>query len=73
MTGMRKVIADRTVSYTHLPIPNFAKRLIENGIITEAEAKEIDAQAKKDIEDATKFAKDAPYPEPEDLFEDLYA
>lgn len=55
------------------PIPNFAKRLIENGIITEDEAKEIDAQAKKDIEDATKFAKDAPYPEPEALFEDLYA
>ncbi|MGE5530420.1 MAG: thiamine pyrophosphate-dependent dehydrogenase E1 component subunit alpha [Patescibacteria group bacterium] len=55
------------------PIPTFARRLVTSGVITEAEAAEVEALAKRDVEEATAFARQSPYPAPEQLYEDLYA
>lgn len=55
------------------PIPAFAGRLVEAGIITAAEAEEIEALARKDAAEATAFARQSPYPRPEQLYEDLFA
>ncbi|MGE5598980.1 MAG: thiamine pyrophosphate-dependent dehydrogenase E1 component subunit alpha [Bacteroidota bacterium] len=54
------------------PIPAFAKRLVGAGILTEAETAEVEALAKEDVEQATVYARQSPYPRPEQLYEDLY-
>jgi len=55
------------------PIKRFESYLIENKIYTEEEIKEIEAQAKKDIEDAVKFAEESPYPSLDTIMDDIYA
>ncbi|MGQ9632046.1 MAG: thiamine pyrophosphate-dependent dehydrogenase E1 component subunit alpha [bacterium] len=54
------------------PIQLFGRQLIEAGIITEEEFKEIDRQAQADIDEAEKFALESPFPDPKELCEDLY-
>ncbi|MDD3840009.1 MAG: thiamine pyrophosphate-dependent dehydrogenase E1 component subunit alpha [Clostridia bacterium] len=54
-------------------IETFEKRLIENGVITEEEAKKIDQEALDDINKSEEFAKASPDPKPEALYEDLFA
>jgi pyruvate dehydrogenase E1 component alpha subunit len=55
------------------PILLFSKRCMESGLLTESEIKQLDAEVKEEIESATKFAIESPYPAPEELYEDLYA
>ena len=55
------------------PIYGFRKRLIETGVLTEAESESIDNEIKKEIEDAVKFAMESPEPRPEEALEDVYA
>ncbi|MFC1908041.1 thiamine pyrophosphate-dependent dehydrogenase E1 component subunit alpha [Chloroflexota bacterium] len=54
------------------PIPRFKKQLIEMKILTEKETDEIDKAAIKEIDDAVKFAKRSPDPDPMETLEDLY-
>lgn len=55
------------------PIPRFRKKLIEEGILTEEEAKGIEEGILEEIEEAVKFAEESPFPEGEDSLEDVYA
>ena len=55
------------------PIKLFSEKCVKDKIMTEQEVKNLDAEVQKEIEDATKFAMDSPYPEPAELYEDLYA
>jgi TPP-dependent pyruvate/acetoin dehydrogenase alpha subunit len=55
------------------PIELFKRRLINDGILTEKEAERINQKMKNEVEEAVQFAKESPYPEPEETLEDVYA
>ncbi len=55
------------------PIPRLYKKLAEMGLMTEAEAGRIQEEAKQEMEQAFTFAKESPYPDPEETFTDVYA
>ena len=48
-------------------------RLLADGIATEAQLKEMNSQIMARVEEAVKFAKDSPFPAPEDALEDVYS
>ncbi|MGQ9599777.1 MAG: thiamine pyrophosphate-dependent dehydrogenase E1 component subunit alpha [Anaerolineae bacterium] len=54
------------------PIEKFKKRVLERGLMTEQELAEIDAWAKKEIDEAIKFAEESPYPSVEEVYTDVY-
>jgi pyruvate dehydrogenase E1 component alpha subunit len=56
----------------HDPLMLWQKRLIEEGILTEEAAKELDDKAKQEADAAAKFAEESPFPNPEDVFSDVY-
>ncbi len=55
------------------PIPRFREKLIEMGVLTEKEADKIHQGMEEEIEKAVKFAKESPFPAPEETLEDVYA
>lgn len=54
------------------PIIIFSNKMKEKGILTEEEIKSIEDEVRKEIEEAVDFAIKSPYPEPEELYTDLY-
>ena len=54
------------------PIPRFRKKLVEMGVSTEKDTDRIDLEIGEEIEKAVKFAKESPFPEPEEALEDGY-
>ena len=54
------------------PIPRLCKTLLDEGICVQAELDTIEAEAKEVIDDAIQFALDSPYPDIEDIKNDLY-
>ncbi|MGD8965872.1 MAG: thiamine pyrophosphate-dependent dehydrogenase E1 component subunit alpha [Anaerolineae bacterium] len=54
------------------PIDKFRERVLERGLLSEEDLAEIDAWAKESIDDAIEFAEEAPYPDPEECFTDVY-
>ncbi|MHC6179145.1 thiamine pyrophosphate-dependent dehydrogenase E1 component subunit alpha [Clostridium sp. JNZ X4-2] len=54
------------------PIKNFESKVLEKKLMTREEMDAIKAEAKKGLEEAIKFAKDSPFPDPSELYEDLY-
>jgi pyruvate dehydrogenase E1 component alpha subunit len=55
------------------PITLHTEQLLSRGIATQAEVDQMEAQVMKEIEDALEFARQSPYPDPSELFEDLFA
>jgi TPP-dependent pyruvate/acetoin dehydrogenase alpha subunit len=55
------------------PLVRLAAYLVENSLVDEAWIAEADAEARAIVEDATEYAKAAPQPEPETLYEGLYS
>lgn len=55
------------------PIPNYEKRLVEEGILTAGKADEIRASVESELDQAVAFSQDSPLPQPEDLTDDVYA
>jgi pyruvate dehydrogenase E1 component alpha subunit len=55
------------------PIAPYRKLLIEQGVVSEAEADEIKANIVKELDEAVEFARQSPLPEPETALEDLWA
>ncbi len=55
------------------PIINFSRKLIQQGVATEQEVAQLEEQVRQSIEEATQFAINSPWPEPEELYTDLYA
>jgi len=53
------------------PIPRFRKELVENGITKEQELAKIDEEITKEIEEAVKFARESPNPEPKEAYTDV--
>jgi pyruvate dehydrogenase E1 component alpha subunit len=56
----------------HDPLRLWQKQLVDEGILDDAKAAEIDAAAKLEAEDAAKFAEDSPFPTEADIFTDVY-
>ncbi|HTG43995.1 MAG TPA: pyruvate dehydrogenase (acetyl-transferring) E1 component subunit alpha [Verrucomicrobiae bacterium] len=56
----------------HDPLRRWKRNLLEEGIITEAQAEEIDTAAKKETDEAVRFAAESPFPEPSSIFTDVY-
>jgi len=54
------------------PIPNFADRLVAQGIATRAEVDAVEAAADKAVERATEFALNSPMPNPAEVEKDVY-
>ncbi|MDZ4288673.1 MAG: pyruvate dehydrogenase (acetyl-transferring) E1 component subunit alpha [Prosthecobacter sp.] len=56
----------------HDPLLVWKRRLLNEGLATEADLKKIDREAQQEAEASAEFAKSSPYPEPESIFEDVY-
>ncbi|MBI5656161.1 MAG: pyruvate dehydrogenase (acetyl-transferring) E1 component subunit alpha, partial [Geobacter sp.] len=54
------------------PIPAFAKRLLEEGIATQAQLDAILAKARATVAEAVQFAEASPWPEENEIWEDIY-
>lgn len=55
------------------PIKNLKKQLLENGICTENELLNVDEKLDREILDAIKVAEEAPLPDPNRIYEGLFA
>ena len=55
------------------PILIHKQRLLEQGVATQEEIDQMENEVKQQIEDAVTFARESPYPDPSDLFEDMFA
>lgn len=55
------------------PLDTFKKYTIENNLLTKEELDDLREQSKNAIEEAVKYAKDSPEPNPEALYEDVFA
>src|ERR687895_470771 len=55
------------------PIAVWSQRLIADGLMEEAAIKAMDKEVLQEVEDAYAFADQAPDPEPEELYTDVYA
>lgn len=54
------------------PIEGFRKRVLERGLVTEAELADIDRRAAQAIDEAVRLAEESPYPAPEESLTDVY-
>ena len=54
------------------PIETFKKRLLERGLLSEAELAEIDTRANEVLKEAVLFAEESPYPALEECLTDVY-
>jgi pyruvate dehydrogenase E1 component alpha subunit len=54
------------------PIPRFEAKLKEMGVLTEAQAREINERIIAQVEEAVRFAEESPWPTPEEVLEDVY-
>ena len=55
------------------PIKLFSASLKEEGVLSDSEFQEIEAQVKEQVEKAVKFAEESPLPDPKELYTDIYA
>ena len=55
------------------PIKIHQEQLLAQGIATQAEMEQMDARVLQEIEEALEFARQSPYPDPSELFEDMFA
>lgn len=55
------------------PIKRFEERLIEEKILTKPKSKKLWEEIQKEIDDSVEYAHQSPFPEPRDLYEDVYA
>jgi TPP-dependent pyruvate/acetoin dehydrogenase alpha subunit len=57
----------------HCPIKKFKSYLLSEGVLQEGQISKIERGVKKEIDQAVRFAEESPMPEPEEIFEDVYA
>ena len=54
------------------PIQAFAKRLVDEGVITQDQFEELDEKAIETVDEAVKFADESPFPDLDSLYDDVY-
>src|SRR5437660_3341411 len=55
------------------PIKVFTKTLKDNGVLSDGDIAEIEAQVEEEVERAVRFADESPLPDPKELYTDIYA
>ncbi len=55
------------------PIKAFSQRCVKENILSQPEVETLEQEVAAEIEQAVKFAIDSPWPQPEELYEDVYA
>ena len=55
------------------PIKSFKAYLLNKKILDEERAQKIVEEVKEEVNQAVKFAEDSPFPQPEDIFDDVYS
>jgi pyruvate dehydrogenase E1 component alpha subunit len=55
------------------PIKLFSASLKEEGVLSDSEFQEIEAQVKEQVAKAVRFAEESPLPDPKELYTDVYA
>jgi pyruvate dehydrogenase E1 component alpha subunit len=55
------------------PIRLFKTELLQEHVLTEVDIQQIESQVAAEIDEAVRFAKESPYPVPEEALEDVYA
>jgi len=55
------------------PVKLFQEKLLRGGFMLSSEIEQIEKQVADEIEEAVRFAKESPYPAPEEAFDDVYA
>jgi len=55
------------------PIEIFKKRLLDMGIAKESDLKNIEAKVDAEVKEAVKFAEESPYPDPKELYDDVFS
>lgn len=54
------------------PIKRLKEIMVEDGMLTEDEYQRIEKEVKKEVNEALEFAKECPFPEPQEALEDLF-
>jgi pyruvate dehydrogenase E1 component alpha subunit len=54
------------------PITRFENKVLKENLLSETELKEISSKAETEIKEALKFAQDSEFPEPSEMYDDLY-
>ncbi|MBI4775444.1 MAG: thiamine pyrophosphate-dependent dehydrogenase E1 component subunit alpha [Deltaproteobacteria bacterium] len=54
------------------PIPRFEKKLTEMGVLNPKKIDEIKSSIRKELDEASRFAKESPLPDPSDVLTDVY-
>ncbi|HBD63758.1 MAG TPA: pyruvate dehydrogenase (acetyl-transferring) E1 component subunit alpha [Clostridiales bacterium] len=62
----------QTVYEENNPITRFEEKVLSENIMSEAEIKAIKDRVEKEIKEALQFAMDSEYPDPSEMFDDLY-
>ena len=55
------------------PVTLFRTELIRQGVLSDAQADEMEAQARREVEEAVEYARRSPYPAPEEAYKGLYS
>lgn len=55
------------------PIKLFSTSLKEEGVLSDADFQKIEAEVKKQVEEAVRFSEESPLPDPAELYTDIYA
>jgi pyruvate dehydrogenase E1 component alpha subunit len=70
--GYRQTEEIESYKQNHDPIQHYKRRLIDEGVLTEAQFEQIDEAAKAEAEASARFADESPYPQEESITQDVY-
>ena len=70
--GKYRSTAEHDVWKARDPLPNFAKRLLDEDIATTEVLESIEARCRATVDEAVQFAEQSPWPEPGAVWEDIY-
>jgi pyruvate dehydrogenase E1 component alpha subunit len=54
------------------PVPTLRARLVDLGVLSAAEVDALEASVRQEVADALQFARDSPYPTPDEAFEGMF-
>ena len=60
-------------AWENCPIKRFCERLIAEGLLTAEAYAQMEAEVDREVADAVEFARQSPFPEPREAFEDIWA
>jgi pyruvate dehydrogenase E1 component alpha subunit len=55
------------------PLPAFAKRLVDEGVLTDQQVADVDREVDLEVDAAIEFARDSEFPSPDSIFDGLFS